>query len=274
MSKQYHVHFEACRVPRRDKFLKFYTMSSFLEHYSYLIHNSVDLDYIVSNFKAYVRFELLESNITSHRVFIDLVDLPTKFQLSFDAYAVLLTNIAKELKEEGIEIEWVPCILRQLSVDKAWDVVRFIEDNKLFFLGLAGGPESLHPIRKFNSIWSYVSKNWGRYCKLILHAGEEKGTADQVLEAIELGVSHIGHGVQIFDGKHQYIIEAIKRANVTLDLCPISNECLGFVNSFPSDLILESGIKYTINSDDPYIFNCTVKDNLDIFIDRARGNWE
>lgn len=289
LTSQYHVHFEAAKIPKLKRLsyrelwqnacdtnhkerLKQDPMVQFLQEYSNLIHKAPNIESIFLDFEAYLRYEHLESNIIAHTVFIDLEELPERFDISVKEYAQLLLDFKKSQKLNGFEINWVPCILRQLFLEKAYKVLNFVESfgqqYEIHQIGLAGGPEKEYPINHFKSVLE-EAKSAG--IELVLHAGEESGTANQVLEALDLGVLRIGHGVQIFDGKNQRIIDRVKEQGVTLDLCPISNETLGFVNAFPAREVLESGVKFTLNADDPCIFNCTVKDNKDLFLRRARG---
>lgn len=93
--------------------------------------------------------------------------------------------------------------------------------------------------------------------RVTVHAGEQKGTHQNVVESIKLlGAERIGHGVQI--AGHPDIIELVKANNVVLELCPISNWLTNNVASLkdhPIKELMEKGVRVTINSDDPGIFD-------------------
>lgn len=93
--------------------------------------------------------------------------------------------------------------------------------------------------------------------RVTIHAGESPGTHRNVVDSIEmLGAERIGHGVQIW--QHPEIIDFVKKKNVTLELCPTSNWLTNAVTStavHPFRRLMEAGVRVTINSDDPGIFD-------------------
>jgi adenosine deaminase len=101
-----------------------------------------------------------------------------------------------------------------------------------------------------------------------IHAGESPGTHENVRESIEwLGAERIGHGVQIYG--HDDIIEFVKKHDVALELCPISNWLTNAVpetRKHPFRKLMAQGLKVTINSDDPGIFDTSLSRDYEILI--------
>ncbi|KAK0532664.1 hypothetical protein OC834_002502 [Tilletia horrida] len=93
----------------------------------------------------------------------------------------------------------------------------------------------------------------------ILHAGETLGDGDQVDEnlydALLLGTKRIGHGYSL--AKHPILMQMCKNAGVLIEVCPISNEVLGYTSSVaahPCTALLNHGVPVSLSSDDPCQF--------------------
>jgi adenosine deaminase len=134
-----------------------------------------------------------------------------------------------------------------------WVIGRY--GDGIIAMGL-GGPEICNPPSKFRGAFDRIHRA-GIPC--ILHAGETDGP-QSIWEAIEIGGSRrIGHGVRAIEDPA--LMEYLKRTQLPLEVCPTSNICL---NVFPSidrhslPKLLDHGLKITINSDDPPMFNTTL----------------
>lgn len=94
-----------------------------------------------------------------------------------------------------------------------------------------------------------------------VHAGEFDGAA-RVREAIEqLGSTRIQHGVRAIEDPAVVALAAARGA--TFDLCPISNVRLGVVPSLadhPLRALMRAGVRCTVSTDDPLVFNNTLSD--------------
>ena len=85
---------------------------------------------------------------------------------------------------------------------------------------------------------------------LTCHAGEVPGV-EHVVEALELGVTRIAHGVTAAEDTS--LLARLRTADVTLDLCPTSNVQAGIVASLeahPLAALHRAGVSVTINTDD------------------------
>ncbi len=111
------------------------------------------------------------------------------------------------------------------------------------------------------------AKNAGLF--VTVHGGEVPNGAYAVKDSIELlFADRIGHGVQIY--KHPDLIELVKKKNVTLELCPLSNYLTSAVprkEDHPFKQLMKSGVKVTINSDDPGLFGSSLIDDYEILKD-------
>jgi adenosine deaminase len=119
-----------------------------------------------------------------------------------------------------------------------------------------GGPEQGNPPSKFRRAFERA-RAAGIPC--ILHAGETAGP-QSIWNAIEVAdTKRVGHGVRATEDND--LMEHLKRTQLVLEVCPTSNVCLGVYPSLREHSLpklLEFGLKITINSDDPPMFNTTL----------------
>lgn len=94
----------------------------------------------------------------------------------------------------------------------------------------------------------------------VFHAGEtleDGGDADlNLYDALVLDTKRIGHGVSL--ARHPTLIDVVKERDICLEICPISNQVLGYtasICSHPSLLaLLNRNVPVALSSDDPSIF--------------------
>lgn len=88
---------------------------------------------------------------------------------------------------------------------------------------------------------------------LDLHAGESTSADNNEIEvAIKLGANRIGHGLNLF--AHPELIDIIKDKDICLEVCPVSNQSLGFCNDLrkhPAKEYLRNEVPMVLCSDDP-----------------------
>ncbi len=80
-------------------------------------------------------------------------------------------------------------------------------------------------------------------------------TIENIYDAILLGAKRIGHGLGVF--KHPYLMKLLKDNDVAVEVCPVSNQILGFVpdlRSHPAQNYYHNGIPIVLGADDPGTF--------------------
>ena len=124
-----------------------------------------------------------------------------------------------------------------------------VEDGGVVAIDLAGA-EALFPTSKYRQLFA-KAKEYG--IPFTIHAGEADG-AESVCLAIEYGAVRIGHGVRACEDAA--VLELIRQRGVTLEMCPTSNRqthAVEDMSDYPFMDYLQSGIKVTVNTDDPAI---------------------
>ncbi len=97
---------------------------------------------------------------------------------------------------------------------------------------------------------------------MTVHAGEA-GSAENVRFAVANGIKRIGHGVRI--AENPSVIDFVIQNGVTLELCPTSNRqtrAVKNMDEYPIKRFLESGVKVTLNTDDPAICRTDLRSEL------------
>ena len=131
--------------------------------------------------------------------------------------------------------------------------------------GLAGIGLCGTEIGKDPSLWKEgvfdVAKNKG--IRRTAHAGEE-GPASYVMSAIEeLGVERVDHGIRAVED--EAVLDALVEKGIMLTVCPLSNVKLraveGGMEGVPIRKLLERGVKFSLNSDDPAYFGGYLQEN-------------
>ena len=94
------------------------------------------------------------------------------------------------------------------------------------------------------------------------HAGEVRGP-QRIVEALDLGVRRIAHGVTA--AKDDDVMAIVRARDVTLDLCPTSNVQAGIVADLaahPLAALHRAGISVTISTDDRTVSDVTLTEEL------------
>ncbi len=121
-----------------------------------------------------------------------------------------------------------------------------------------GGNESLHPAALFTDVFQ-EAKALG--LRRVAHAGEAAGAESVYSTIIDLNAERIGHGVRAIDNPD--LMNLLKQSQIPIEVCITSNVMTGAVpsiNYHPVKQFLRQGLKVTINTDDPTMFNCTLND--------------
>ncbi|KAL8318570.1 hypothetical protein RB597_005722 [Gaeumannomyces tritici] len=108
----------------------------------------------------------------------------------------------------------------------------------------------------------------------LFHCGEtlEMGTDTDgnVVDALLLGSKRIGHGFSL--SRHPYIMERMKKQNICLEVCPISNEILGLtprIGGHAMYNLLANNVHCTVNSDNRTLFRSSLShDFYQVFVGR------
>ncbi|MCE2909607.1 MAG: adenosine deaminase [Burkholderiaceae bacterium] len=162
--------------------------------------------------------------------------------------------------EHGISADLILCFLRHLSEAEALQTLDEALPWRQHFIGVGlDSSERGHPPEKFARVFARAAE-LGLH--RVAHAGEE-GPPAYIESALDvLGAERIDHGVRCTDSPA--LVQRLAAQGTPLTVCPLSNVKLCVfpdlaAHNLPK--LLASGLKVTLNSDDPAYFGGYLLDN-------------
>jgi len=198
-----------------------------------------------------------EQNILYTEAYLSATPIIERFEDEevLDAIEVAVTAGQEKY---GCVIKLIPDIARMIpeSQDRVLEFVIKGKQRGLFIgLGL-GGLEKGFPPRLFTETFEEARRAGLR---TVAHAGEADGP-ESIWGAIDdLKVERIGHGVRCVEDPA--LLEALRQRQIPLEVCPVSNYCLGIVEKgemHPIREMVDAGLYCCINSDDPAMFSTSL----------------
>ncbi len=209
------------------------------------------------NFEVLVRHVLdkqVKENVIYNEIFLGPHLWSDRPNNQWERFLNIASKVADEYKKKyGIYTYFIIVCIRHLGPDKALEASRFaskVKDKNVVGFGMAGDE------KRFNTLDFIESFDLARNSGLGItaHAGEICGTKS-VDDAIQLGVTRIGHGVRSIE--REETIKKLKEKKIMLEICPGSNIALGLYSSLddhPIDLFFRKNIPISISTDDPPFF--------------------
>ena len=183
------------------------------------------------HFEALIR-HVLDKQVTENVIYNEIFlgphlwsDRPTE---RWERFLNIAKKVANEYeKKYGIYTYFIIVCIRHLGPEKALEAARFASSVKIknvVGFGMAGD-EKKFKTSDFTDCFNYARKSG---LGITVHAGEICG-AKSVDEAIQLGVTRIGHGVRSNESE-ETIVKLLEK-NILLEICPGSNIALGLYPS-------------------------------------------
>ncbi len=203
--------------------------------------------------------ELAENGV----VYAELFVAP---QLSCDADVVAWREYSEAMREAAVRAEVaggpalraIPTCVRHLGPEAARRAALCAADSadEAWTTGFGMGGDERSG-RQQDFVWAFdCAREAG--LGLTTHAGEWRGPSE-VRDALELGVSRIGHGIRA--AEDPALMEALAERGIVLEICPRSNVVLGAVPSLrrhPIEALRAAGVPVTVSTDDPPFFGATM----------------
>lgn len=164
-------------------------------------------------------------------------------------------------KELDISVGWVFDICRGDSVSRADQILDWALAGKsagVCALGLSG--EERLGCTEFKSVFQRAKAS---HLPITVHTGETMGS-ESIWEALAVTEpDRIGHGVRSVEDPA--LMKELRSRQIHLEVCPSSNVCLGVFENLDHHSLAEliaSGMNFSINSDDPPMFNASIANEL------------
>lgn len=195
-------------------------------------------------------------------------------EIFFDPQAHTLRGVSFETVIQGIhraqEDAWatmeiqsqlIMCFLRDLSPEFAMETLLESLSYKDWIVGVGlDSNEKDNPPIKFKEVFARARQEG--YC-LTLHCDvDQENSTQHIWQGVnEIEVDRIDHGVNALED--QALCHEIKRRNLALTFCPISNQYgTGSLKAMEFKQLLNLGIRVTVNSDDPAYFQGYINENF------------
>lgn len=247
----------------RTRYANFSNLDDFLGYYYIAMSALVD----ASDFEdlAYTYFAKVASQSVRHvEMFFD-PQAHISRGVAFETVVRGLTA-AKEraMRDFDLTIEVIMCLLKHLPLSEAKETFSqaqeagWFKDGTFTALGMDSS-ELPFPPKMWQEIYAAAS---AAGIKRTIHAGEE-GPSDYVTQALDILKSQrIDHGIRCFED--EALVRRLVDEQILLTTCPLSNlrlRCISSISEFPLRKLLDSGLRFSINSDDPAYFGGYILEN-------------
>lgn len=173
-------------------------------------------------------------------------------------------------QEEGqIQVELLAAWGRnrppEVIEDRAQTALALYQAGLIVGVALAG-PEQGWPVQPFHKTFAWLHEAG---LGIEIHAGEWCGP-ESVWDALTYGrPKRIGHGVSAFQDAR--LLDELRARGIHIEMCPTSNlktGSIGRMEEHPVRKALELGLSFSINSDDPGAFECSVESEYALLAER------
>ena len=233
---------------------RFTDFAHFIDIYSAIsscIHTPADLEWVAREF---LRGQAAQNIVYSEVIFTPYTHYLQKQMAFEDQLAAIQRAVMWARDEFAIDMGIVVDIDRHTTPEQGVTVADWAIGSMhdgVIALGL-GGPEVGHPPQKHQPAFD---RAFAARLPALPHAGETEGPASIWGALDTLHPRRILHGVRCIEDAA--LVERLRDLQIPLDVCPISNICLGVFPSLeqhPLPKLLDAGLFVTINSDDPPMF--------------------
>ena len=195
-------------------------------------------------------------------IYVEAMISSSHAKLKGMTYHSFLEGVAEGAKQAaqdfGIVSKYIMNGIRHLGPKSVYETANEVMNNPhpdLVGFGLAG--DELHfPPKLFVQTFNMLKEN---NFPITVHAGEWDGPKS-IRDAIELlHPTRLGHGVRSIEDPK--LVKLIRDLDIILETCPTSNIATRIYKNYeshPVKTLFDSGIKITVNSDDPPFFNASV----------------
>jgi adenosine deaminase len=180
-----------------------------------------------------------------------------------EAFEAIVRGVERGSRDHDVVVGLIAIVSRNYGMASAERTVAFALRHREELVGFdLADEERLYPPSMYVDVLAPLADAGLR---LTAHYGESTG-AQFAREAIEaLGVRRLGHGVSVADDPE---VTALARdRGVALEMCPTSNHrthAVAHLADHPARRLLDQGVRVTINTDDPGLFDITLSHELEV----------
>jgi len=204
-----------------------------------------------------IAYEMLEDDARCNVKYVEAsFSAPDHVRLGLEYGAMLDAinrGVERARRDLGVECQLRVDLVRDYGPEYGMVVLDWIEGKGDNIVAVdIGGSERGYPPEPYADVYRRA-REMGLH--LVAHAGEAVGP-ESIWGAIRhLDVERIGHGTSAIDDP--YLLTYLRDCGITLETCPVSNvrtNTVPSVGEHPVRAFYDSGIRVTVNSDDPSMF--------------------
>lgn len=178
----------------------------------------------------------------------------------------------------GVKAGLIFCLAREFSYEVNDIIVRKAiryRDRGVIGIDIAG-PEkkTFEKDPEFQRYVALFKEAHAAGLGLTVHTGETDATGPESVREVlrHINPDRIGHGIQAV--KDPELLDELAAAGTVLELCPSSNlmtRAVKEIGDFRNivDQLYKHKVKFTINTDGPYLLNTNMKKEIDLFLDNG-----
>ena len=176
---------------------------------------------------------------------------------------------AVEAAELGVDADLILCFLRDHTAESAASTLEASVPFQDWILGVGlDSDERGNPPEKFAPVFAQA-RELGY--KLTMHCDiDQVGSIDNIRTVLnEIRTDRIDHGTNIVEDPS--LVDELRSRGIGLTCCPISNRFVtSDMKAAEISRLLRSGVRVTVNSDDPAYFGGYIVDNYLALADQAQ----
>lgn len=161
----------------------------------------------------------------------------------------------------GLRTQLIMCFLRDLTAQSALDTLKQSLPYKDWIIGVGlDSDEKDNPPIKFKDVFARARSEGYR---LTMHCDvDQENSVEHIWQCLnDIGVERIDHAVNSLED--EALIKEINSRGLGLTVCPISNSYVtDGLKASEIKIMLDQGMRATINSDDPAYFPGYINENL------------
>lgn len=192
------------------------------------------------------------------------------FRFAFDLNQILdeihaLRHFVDRCEDQRIQVEFLMSIARNRprnEIEKQVEIALILFREKLICGVSFAGEERNFPVKPVSDLFRDMHRSG---LKIEIHTGEWCGP-ESIWDAIEYGYpDRIGHGISIF--QDVALTEYFQKTQLHIEMCPTSNLRTGSIDAIeyhPIQQARELDMNYSINTDDPGCFQCSISSEFDM----------
>ena len=208
--------------------------------------------------------ELIRQNVLYTEITISLLMFPRPLESLLREFDYFRKNIL-EMERGRIQVEFLIILPRKIEPD-----VLDADTDRLLALHSCGyiagvsiaGLDVERDLRLFSSALRRLK---GAGLGISIHAGEHSGPEEVWIALDACCADRIGHGIAAFQDAQ--LLERIKKDRIHLEFCPTSNvktKAIKSIDEHPLRWAQDMNLNYSINTDDPGAFNCSLESEYDL----------